>query len=177
MKRNWRWSSGLCVNATVAQKTVGGWKAGWARVTVLDNRLPKLNDITLKMEPDEVMVIFDIFLCYFSRLFHSLGVLDNGKCSAAHEQFLLKQPHLAVCALSSPEISAGKQLRRRHLLCLILWFFFRFFWGGALPRPLFPFPLFQEQKQAYVQGVAKGVTVKVRRLKGERVAVHMLILL
>lgn len=147
MKRNWRWSSGLCVNATVAQKTVGGWKAGWARVTVLDNRLPKLNDITLKMEPDEVMVIFDIFLCYFSRLFHSLGVLDNGKCSAAHEQFLLKQPHLAVCALSSPEISAGKQLRRRHLLCLILWFFSVFFGGVRCHVLCFPSHYFRNKSR------------------------------
>lgn len=60
-----------------------------------------------------------------------------------------KQPHLAECALSPREISAGKQVRRRCLPCQILRFIF-FIFLDAAPRSLFPFPLFQEQSQDYV---------------------------
>lgn len=80
-------------------------------------------------------------------------------------------PHLAGCALSSREISAGKQVQCRRLPCQILWYF-----SECAAASSVSLPAISGTKAGLRERCRGGSDMEeVKRLKGERAAAHMLI--
>lgn len=122
-----------CVLATVIHWQIERGVSSWwmdARYGESDRAGQQITrvklQIKLEMEPDRMKLIFDVFVVFFPDYFPmSLpGSSIMEKVQLHMNNLPQSQPHLAGCALSSREISAGKQVRHRHLPCQILRFIY-----------------------------------------------------